>query len=172
MTSKNTLIIGTRGSALALAQADMVRAALSLRYPELDVRCEIIHTIGDRRTDVPLADVARVSGMVDKGIFIKELETALRDGRIDVAVHSLKDVPSELAAGFTLAAVLPRAAVEDVLITKEPDWNGFRNAGYRKRAPTPDGAHVLGFRGLRFENLRGRCLRVWESWWNIPAGMP
>ena len=87
MTSKNTLIIGTRGSALALAQADMVRAALSLRYPELDVRCEIIHTIGDRRTDVPLADVARVSGMVDKGIFIKELETALRDGRIDVAVH-------------------------------------------------------------------------------------
>ena len=84
MTSKNTLSIGTRGSALALAQADMVRAALSLRYPELDVRCEIIHTIGDRRTDVPLADVARVSGMVDKGIFIKELETALRDGRIDV----------------------------------------------------------------------------------------
>ena len=68
--------------------------------------------------------MARVSGMVDKGIFIKELETALRDGRIDVAVHSLKDVPSELAAGFTLAAVLPRAAVEDVLITKEPDWNG------------------------------------------------
>ena len=124
MTSKNTLIIGTPRSALALAQADMVRAALSLRYPELDVRCEIIHTIGDRRTDVPLADVARVSGMVDKGIFIKELETALRDGRIDVAVHSLKDVPSELAAGFTLAAVLPRAAVEDVLITKEPDWNG------------------------------------------------
>ena len=106
MTSKNTLIIGTRGSALALAQADMVRAALSLRYPELDVRCEIIHTIGDRRTDVPLADVARVSGMVDKGIFIKELETALRDGRIDVAVHSLKDVPSELASGFTLP-VLP-----------------------------------------------------------------
>ncbi|MFR2949056.1 MAG: hydroxymethylbilane synthase, partial [Akkermansia muciniphila] len=101
MTSKNTLIIGTRGSALALAQADMVCAALSLRYPELDVRREIIHTIGDRRTDVPLADVARVSGMVDKGIFIKELETALRDGRIDVAVHSLKDVPSELASGFT-----------------------------------------------------------------------
>ena len=107
MTSKNTLIIGTRGSALALAQADMVRAALSLRYPELDVRREIIHTIGDRRTDVPLADVARVSGMVDKGIFIKELETALRSGRIDVAVHSLKDVPSELASGFTLAAVCP-----------------------------------------------------------------
>ncbi|QQR32254.1 hydroxymethylbilane synthase [Akkermansia muciniphila] len=154
MTSKNTLIIGTRGSALALAQADMVRAALSLRYPELDVRCEIIHTIGDRRTDVPLADVARVSGMVDKGIFIKELETALRDGRIDVAVHSLKDVPSELAAGFTLAAVLPRAAVEDVLITKEPDWNGsgtLATGSVRRRLM----ARTYWGSGLRFENLRG-----------------
>ncbi len=154
MTSKNTLIIGTRGSALALAQADMVCAALSLRYPELDVRREIIHTIGDRRTDVPLADVARVSGMVDKGIFIKELETALRDGRIDVAVHSLKDVPSELAAGFTLAAVLPRAAVEDVLITKEPDWNGsgtLATGSVRRRLM----ARTYWGSGLRFENLRG-----------------
>ncbi len=154
MTSKNTLIIGTRGSALALAQADMVCAALSLRYPELDVRREIIHTIGDRRTDVPLADVARVSGMVDKGIFIKELETALRDGRIDVAVHSLKDVPSELASGFTLAAVLPRAAVEDVLITKEPDWNGsgtLATGSVRRRLM----ARTYWGSGLRFENLRG-----------------
>ena len=87
MTSKNTLIIGTRGSALALAQADMVRAALSALHPGLDIRREIIRTTGDRRTDVPLADVARVSGIVDKGIFIKELETALLEGRIDVAVH-------------------------------------------------------------------------------------
>ena len=117
MTSKNTLIIGTRGSALALAQADMVRAALSALHPGLDIRREIIRTTGDRRMDVPLADVARVSGIVDKGIFIKELETALLEGRIDVAVHSLKDVPSELAPEFRLPAVLPRAAAEDVLIT-------------------------------------------------------
>ena len=68
MTSKNTLIIGTRGSALALAQADMVRAALSALHPGLDIRREIIRTTGDRRMDVPLADVARVSGIVDKGI--------------------------------------------------------------------------------------------------------
>ena len=146
MTSKNTLIIGTRGSALALAQADMVCAALSLRYPELDVRREIIHTIGDRRTDVPLADVARVSGMVDKGIFIKELETALRDGRIDVAVHSLKDVPSELAfrlhTGPLSCPVLPWR----MCLSRRTGLERFRNAGYRKRAPTPDGAHILGLR--------------------------
>ena len=145
MTSKNTLIIGTRGSALALAQADMVRAALSLRYPELDVRREIIHTTGDRRTDVPLADVARVSGIVDKGIFIKELETALLEGRIDVAVHSLKDVPSELAPGFTLAAVLPRRRRRRAYY-EGAGLERLRHAGYRKRAPPPDGAHVLGFR--------------------------
>ena len=171
MTSKNTLIIGTRGSALALAQADMVCAALSLRYPELDVRREIIHTIGDRRTDVPLADVARVSGMVDKGIFIKELETALRDGRIDVAVHSLKDVPSELASGFTLAAVLPRAAVEDVLITKEPDWNGsgtLATGSVRRRLM----ARTYWGSGLRFENLRGNVPTRLGKLWNSPAGMP
>lgn len=154
MTSKHTLIIGTRGSDLALAQADMVQAALARRYPELDVRRKIIHTTGDRRTDVPLADVARVSGMVDKGIFIKELETALRDGLIDVAVHSLKDVPSELDPDFTLAAVLPRAAVEDVLITKAPDWNGsgtLATGSVRRRLM----ARTYWGEGLRFENLRG-----------------
>lgn len=154
MTSKNTLIIGTRGSALALAQADMVRAALTLRYPGLDVRREIIHTTGDRRTDVPLADVARVSGIVDKGIFIKELESALQEGRIDVAVHSLKDVPSELAPGFTLAAVLPRAAVEDVLVTKEPGWNGtgtLATGSVRRRLM----ARTYWGSRLRFEDLRG-----------------
>ncbi len=124
MNGKTPFIIGTRGSALALAQADMVQAALAARYPELEVRREIIRTVGDRRTDVPLADVAKVSGVVDKGIFTKELEIALLDGRIDVAVHSLKDVPSELAPEFTLAAVLPRAAVDDVLISKNPSWDG------------------------------------------------
>lgn len=154
MTSKNTLIIGTRGSALALAQADMVRVALSALHPGLDIRREIIRTTGDRRTDVPLADVARVSGIVDKGIFIKELETALLEGRIDVAVHSLKDVPSELAPEFRLPAVLPRAAAEDVLITKEPDWNGrgtLASGSVRRRLM----ARTYWGRQLRFENLRG-----------------
>ena len=103
---------------------------------------------------MPLADGARVSGIVDKGIFIKELETALLEGRIDVAVHSLKDVPSELAPGFTLAAVLPRAAVEDVLITREPDWNGsgtLATGSVRRRLM----ARAYWGSGLRFEDLRG-----------------
>ncbi len=124
MKGDKSLVIGTRGSALALAQADMLQNALVARYPELSVRREIIHTTGDKRTDVPLADVAKLSGVVDKGVFIKELECALLDGRIDVAVHSLKDVPSELSEEFCLASVLPRASVQDVLITKDSNWDG------------------------------------------------
>ena len=174
MTSKNTLIIGTRGSALALAQADMVRAALSALHPGLDIRREIIRTTGDRRTDVPLADVARVSGIVDKGIFIKELETALLEGRIDVAVHSLKDVPSELAPEFRLPAVLPRAAAEDVLITKEPDWNGrgtLATGSVRRRGSTLNAGGDGVLTAVRKDKLEfvglfdhdGRCVKAGDA---------
>lgn len=154
MISKNSLTIGTRGSALALAQADMVQAALKTRYPHMEIHRKIIQTTGDRRTDVPLADVARVSGIMDKGIFIKELEVALLDGQIDVAVHSLKDVPSELAPEFSLTAVLPRAAVEDVLITKDPNWNGvgtLATGSVRRRLM----ARSFWQNRVDFEDLRG-----------------
>ncbi len=154
MNSNAPFVIGTRGSALALAQADMVTAALAARYPQLKVRREIIKTVGDRRTDVPLADVAKVSGVVDKGIFTKELEIALQDARIDVAVHSLKDVPSELSAEFALASVLPRAAVEDVLITKDPHWNGtgiLATGSVRRRKM----ARTFWGEQLRIVDLRG-----------------
>lgn len=154
MTSKRILTLGTRGSALALAQADMVQAALAAIHPGLEIRREIIQTTGDRRTDVPLADVAKVSGVADKGIFIKELEIALLEGRIDVAVHSLKDVPSELSPEFELVAVLPRASVEDVLITREPGWDGrgvLATGSVRRRlmARSYWGGH------LHVEDLRG-----------------
>ncbi len=83
-----------------------------------------------------------------------------------------KIMPSELAAGFTLAAVLPRAAVEDVLITKKnPDWNGsgtLATGSVRRRLM----ARTYWGPACGLKNLRGMCLRVWESWWNIPAGMP
>ncbi|WP_367874160.1 hydroxymethylbilane synthase [Luteolibacter sp. Populi] len=110
-------VIGTRGSDLALVQAAAVERALSLAFPELRLSRQVIRTTGDRRSDVPLAEVAKAEG-TDKGIFTKELEEALKAGTIDIAVHSLKDVPTVIDAGFEIAGVLPRAPVRDVLITK------------------------------------------------------
>jgi len=114
-----TLRIGTRGSDLALYQADATEAALGTAFPDLQLERCIIKTTGDRRTDVALADVAKQEGVFDKGVFIKELEQALDDGSIELAVHSLKDLPTVLDERFALAAVLPRAAVRDVLVTRD-----------------------------------------------------
>ncbi len=112
------IVLGTRGSALALAQAEMTERALREAHPALEVVRKIIKTTGDRRIDVPLSEVAQAEGHLDKGVFIKELELALEGGEIDLAVHSLKDVPSALEEGFAIGAVLPRAPISDVLITK------------------------------------------------------
>ncbi len=114
-----TLRIGTRGSDLALHQADLTEAALESAFPELKLERRIIKTTGDRRTDAALADIAKEEGVFDKGVFIKEIEQALEDGTVDLAVHSLKDMPTILGDGFELASVLPRAAVRDVLITRD-----------------------------------------------------
>ncbi|MDZ4288802.1 MAG: hydroxymethylbilane synthase [Prosthecobacter sp.] len=116
--SPSTLILGTRGSELALTQTGMVTAALQTAHPDLTVQRQIIQTMGDKRPDLRFSEFNE-RAQVDKGIFIKELEIALERGEIDAAVHSLKDVPSDLAAGFTIAAVLERAAIEDVLISRE-----------------------------------------------------
>ncbi len=113
------ITLGTRGSELALTQTTMVTAALQAAHPQLRVERQIIQTSGDKRQDLRFSEFSDVA-QVDKGIFIKELEIALENGQIDAAVHSLKDVPSDLAAEFTIAAVLPRAAIEDVLITRDP----------------------------------------------------
>ncbi|MCW1916223.1 hydroxymethylbilane synthase [Luteolibacter sp. GHJ8] len=109
--------IGTRGSDLALVQSAAVERALSLAFPELRLSRRVIRTTGDRRTDVALAQVAKAEG-TDKGIFTKELEEALKAGEIDIAVHSLKDVPTVLDDGFEIAGVLTRAPIRDVLVTK------------------------------------------------------
>jgi len=114
-------LVGTRGSALALVQADATEAALAAAFPELRLERKIIKTTGDRRTDVSLAEVAKAEGTFDKGVFIKELESALDDGSIDIAVHSLKDLPTVLDARFALATVLERAPVRDVLVTRSAD---------------------------------------------------
>jgi hydroxymethylbilane synthase len=111
------LVIGTRGSALALVQAEMTEAILARVFPNREVVRNVITTTGDRRTDVPLSEVAKQEGIIDKGVFIKELEWALAAGEIDIAVHSMKDVPTVLEDGFAVAGVLERAPMSDVLIS-------------------------------------------------------
>jgi len=106
--SQSTFRLGTRGSKLARVQADMVARALR----EKSVACEIVtvKTTGDRILDRPLADIG------GKGLFTKELEEALLSGTIDLAVHSMKDVPTALPDGLTIAAILPREDPSDVFV--------------------------------------------------------
>jgi hydroxymethylbilane synthase len=118
--SPSPIIVGTRGSELALVQATATEAALAAAFPDRAIERRVIKTTGDRRTDVSLADVAKAEGTFDKGVFIKEIEEALDAGEIDIAVHSLKDLPTVLEDRYQLAAVLERAPVRDVLVMREP----------------------------------------------------
>lgn len=118
MVVMKLLRIGTRGSELALAQTHLVIDSLQKRYPGLKCEYHIISTAGDQRTDIPLHRVNAVTGTGDKGVFIAAIEEALAAGEIDCAVHSLKDMPGVLDSRFSLAAVLPRESVEDVLVMK------------------------------------------------------
>jgi len=108
----DTLKIGTRGSRLALWQARWVASALKAGHPGLIVEIIPIKTTGDKILDVPLA---RVGG---KGLFVKEIEDALLQGRIDVAVHSMKDMPAMLPEGLEIGAVPEREDPRDVLISR------------------------------------------------------
>lgn len=108
---KTGLVVGTRGSKLALVQTEMVVDALRRANPGLEVTTVRITTTGDRDQRTELDRMAA-------GVFVKELETALLDVRIDVAVHSLKDVPIEVAVGLELLATLQRADPRDVLVAK------------------------------------------------------
>jgi hydroxymethylbilane synthase len=129
--SSPTITVGTRGSELALVQATATEAALASAFPDLRIVRQVIKTTGDRRTDVALAQVAKSEGTFDKGVFIKEIEEALAAGEIDIAVHSLKDLPTVLGAGFALAAVLERAPVRDVLVMRQPGGMGTLPVGAR-----------------------------------------
>ncbi|MGI8820760.1 MAG: hydroxymethylbilane synthase [Chthoniobacterales bacterium] len=110
------LVLGTRGSDLARAQTALVEVALRVRHPELEISVEIIRTSGDERGGRSPEIVDRHAGR--KGMFTAEIEHALLASRIDVAVHSAKDLPSDAAAELQVCGALPRAAVEDVLIAK------------------------------------------------------
>jgi hydroxymethylbilane synthase len=108
------LRIGTRGSPLAMAQAELVRAALAAAHAELAapgaLELVVIRTTGDKIQDRPLAEIG------GKGLFTKEIDEALLDGRIDLAVHSMKDVPTALPEGIVIAAMPERADPRDVLL--------------------------------------------------------
>jgi hydroxymethylbilane synthase len=129
------LRIGSRGSQLALCQANLISALLRARGHEVEI--EIIHTTGDKITDVPLAQVGAKGGL-GKGIFTKEIEEALAAGRVDLAVHSLKDLPTELPPGFEIAAITERQDPRDA----------FCSRLYAKIEDLPRGAR-LGTSSLR-----------------------
>jgi len=110
---KKNIIIGTRGSQLALWQANFIKSEIERHFADLSVELNIIKTTGDRITDRPLAMVG------GKGLFVKEIETALLNKDIDLAVHSMKDMPGELPEGLTIGAVPERENPFDVLISKD-----------------------------------------------------
>ncbi|PIP38059.1 MAG: hydroxymethylbilane synthase [Desulfobacterales bacterium CG23_combo_of_CG06-09_8_20_14_all_51_8] len=123
---KKRLTIGTRGSDLALWQAKWVKSALLRQFPDLSVDLAVIKTRGDKILDVPLAQVG------GKGLFVKEIEEAMLDGKIDVAVHSMKDMPGEVPKGLCIGAIPERENPHDVLISK----------GNRKLTELPAGARI------------------------------
>jgi hydroxymethylbilane synthase len=145
------LVIGTRGSALALEQTRIVTEALRRIETDLDIEVRTVRTEGDRRLDVSL------EAFGGQGVFVKDIEGDLLNGAIDLAVHSLKDMPAETPAGLTIGAVLPRGDVRDALVS----FNKTRLAAL------PSGARVgtdsrrrslqlLALRpDLRVESIRG-----------------
>lgn len=114
MNDSAPIRLGTRGSALALWQAETVRDLLSREAPMHEVEIVKVKTIGDRIQDVKIEEIGRTA------VFTAELDVALMDGAVDLAVHSLKDVETAELPGMTIRAVLPRGPVEDVLVAKVP----------------------------------------------------
>ena len=110
---KNKIVIGTRGSKLALWQAEWIKSELRRLYPALDIELNKIKTTGDKILDVPLAQVG------GKGLFVKEIEEAILRNDADIAVHSMKDVPTEFPDGLHLAAICEREDPKDALITSK-----------------------------------------------------
>ena len=122
-----TLRLGTRGSQLALIQANMVAALLRARA---GVSCDVIviKTSGDRLADAPLAQIG------GKRVFVKEIEDALLDGAVDLAVHSSKDLPAELPDGLALGATLPREDPRDAVVLPVPSTSSGVRCPERRRA--------------------------------------
>ena len=164
------IVIGTRGSELAQAQARMVSDGLRARWADLTVETKIITTSGDENNR-KIRDAVQSAGR--KGLFTAEIERALLAGDVDLAVHSAKDLPSELTAGTEIAAVLPRAPVDDVLISIMP-WdlhslpaNGIVATGsvrrkHQLRWKRPD-LEIVDLRGNVMTRLRKLAINQWHA---------
>jgi hydroxymethylbilane synthase len=132
MVRKSKIVIGTRGSKLALYQAEFIRSKLRRLYPNLEIELNKIKTTGDKILDVPLANVG------GKGLFVKEIEDALLKNEVDIAVHSMKDVPTEFPDGLHLAVICKREDPRDAFVSK------IRNSKFETRnfKALPSGAKV------------------------------
>lgn len=164
---KNKLVIGSRGSELALWQANFIKRELERKNKDLSVDIKIINTKGDKILDVALSKIG------DKGLFTKELENELLIGSIDVAVHSLKDLQTEIPNGLILAAVTKRHPVEDILISRK---KGTKIKNLRENAVVATGSlrrksQLLHLRpDIEIVELRGnvptRIKKFFESNWD------
>jgi hydroxymethylbilane synthase len=145
------LHIGTRGSLLALTQSEWVKAALERHWPDCRVQLKVIKTTGDKILDVPLAKVG------GKGLFVKELEDALLDGFVDLAVHSMKDVPAVLPDGLEIGAIPEREDPRDVLVSRNgEDLSSLPQGARVGTSSLRRAAQIRYWRpDLEIENLRG-----------------
>ncbi|MBI4418828.1 MAG: hydroxymethylbilane synthase [Ignavibacteriales bacterium] len=123
------MVIATRRSELALWQSSFVRSLLQQRFPELEIDFQVIKTLGDKILDSPLSAIG------DKGLFTKEIEQTLLDGTCDLAVHSLKDVPTHLPEGLTIGAVTKRMDPRDVFVP-------HTDSSFRTLKDLPEGSTV------------------------------
>ncbi len=169
MNTRDRIVIGSRGSDLALWQAGWAKDRLRAAHPSLSVEVKIIRTTGDVNLDTPLAEIG------DKGLFTKELENALLAGEIDAAVHSLKDMPTRLPDGLDLGAISEREDVRDAFVAHPsspvrsladvPQRGTIATGSLRRRS------QLLALRpDLRLEGLRGniqtRLRKLDESDWH------
>lgn len=151
--------IGTRDSVLALWQAEWVKSQLSIIYPEHEFKLVSMKTKGDKILDVPLAKIG------DKGLFTKELENGLLRGEIDLAVHSLKDLPTILPEGLSIGAICEREEPRDVFLSKDgirlenlPEGSVIGTSSLRRKA------QLQHYRAdLKFADLRGNLQTRWRK---------
>ncbi len=166
------IILGSRGSELARAQASLVAKALQDAWRELEIRLEMIKTRGDERSGEATAEpIDPRAGR--KGLFTAEIERVLASGGIDIAVHSAKDLPSDATPGLEVRSVLPRAAVDDVLIGKLPGGllslrpnaivaTGSVRRQYQLRWKHPE-IQVVDLRGNVPTRLRKLATKAWDA---------